>query len=66
MNTHTHTDTISHQPVKCGLMRHNPGGTVSYTYNTSLIRGRGGTGVGVGLRDTEHVNIKGGGVEECS
>lgn len=25
LHEHTHADTVSHQPVKCGLMRHNPG-----------------------------------------
>ncbi len=43
-----------------------PGGTVSNTYITSLIRGREGMRVGVGLWDEEQGNIKGKSVEEHS
>lgn len=41
------------------------GDAVSNTYTRSLISGRGGLGVGVGLRDGVRADIKSGNAGEC-
>lgn len=63
MNTHAHALGFP-SASKMWVNEAQPGGAVSYTHTSSLIRGSGGVGVGVGLRDTQHTNIKGGSVAE--
>lgn len=64
--THSHKQTKPPPPALClpsatemWVNEAPPGGTVSNTYTTSLIRGRGGQGVGGGAREAPSTgNIK--------
>ena len=64
--THTHTLlSVSHQPEKCGLMRHHPGLRQLHLHRQPLQRRRG-RGGGGGNETPSTGNFKGGSMEECS